>query len=187
LASHDQREEETEISHRMNLLGRKTGADEIADAALFLASGALANGTNAGTIQIAAAIPFVIDGVLYSKAITNNITIPYTAPATVYGQPSNGSFTGGPTGSTRLYGLYMDTAGAVSIVPGPIVDTAVLAAGGAALHFPASVRNLVNFGVMRVAVTSGTTFIPGTTALNAAGVTTTYLNLSQTPAEPLRS
>jgi NAD(P)-dependent dehydrogenase (short-subunit alcohol dehydrogenase family) len=44
LASHDQREEETDISHRMNLLGRKTGADEIADAALFLASGALASG-----------------------------------------------------------------------------------------------------------------------------------------------
>jgi NAD(P)-dependent dehydrogenase (short-subunit alcohol dehydrogenase family) len=44
LASHDQREEETEISHRLNLLGRKTGADEIADAALFLASGPLASG-----------------------------------------------------------------------------------------------------------------------------------------------
>ncbi len=44
LASHDQREEETEISHRLNLLGRKTGADEIADAALFLAGGALASG-----------------------------------------------------------------------------------------------------------------------------------------------
>ncbi|MCM0000003.1 MAG: SDR family oxidoreductase [Erythrobacter sp.] len=44
LASHDQREEETEISHRMNLLARKTGSDEIADAALFLASGALASG-----------------------------------------------------------------------------------------------------------------------------------------------
>lgn len=44
LASHDQREEETEISHRMNLLGRKTGADEIARAALFLASGALRSG-----------------------------------------------------------------------------------------------------------------------------------------------
>ena len=44
LASHDQREEETDISHRMNLLGRKTGADEIADAALVLAGGALASG-----------------------------------------------------------------------------------------------------------------------------------------------
>lgn len=44
LASHDQHEAETEISHRLNLLQRKTGADEIADAALFLASGALASG-----------------------------------------------------------------------------------------------------------------------------------------------
>lgn len=44
LASHDQHEAETEISHRLNLLARKTGAVEIADAALFLASGALASG-----------------------------------------------------------------------------------------------------------------------------------------------
>jgi len=44
LASHDQREEETEISHRLNLLQRKTGADEIAEAALFLADGTLASG-----------------------------------------------------------------------------------------------------------------------------------------------
>lgn len=44
LASHDQREEETEISHRLNLLQRKTGADEIAGAALFLSEGALESG-----------------------------------------------------------------------------------------------------------------------------------------------
>lgn len=45
LASHDQSEEETEVSHRLNLLQRKTGADEIAEAALFLASGALKSGS----------------------------------------------------------------------------------------------------------------------------------------------
>jgi NAD(P)-dependent dehydrogenase (short-subunit alcohol dehydrogenase family) len=45
LASHDQREEETEVSHRLNLLGRKTGADEIADAAVFLAQGTLRSGS----------------------------------------------------------------------------------------------------------------------------------------------
>lgn len=44
LASHDQHEAETEVSHRLNLLGRKTGAEEIADAALFLSRGALASG-----------------------------------------------------------------------------------------------------------------------------------------------
>ncbi|MFL0671831.1 MAG: SDR family oxidoreductase [Erythrobacter sp.] len=44
LASHDQREDETEISHRLNLLGRKTGPDEIVTAALFLASGVVKSG-----------------------------------------------------------------------------------------------------------------------------------------------
>ena len=44
LASHDQREEETEISHRLNLLQRKTGAEEIAGAALFLSQGVLESG-----------------------------------------------------------------------------------------------------------------------------------------------
>ncbi|WP_034921138.1 SDR family oxidoreductase [Erythrobacter sp. SD-21] len=44
LASHDQSEEEAEISHRMNLLTRRTSVEEVADAALFLASGVLASG-----------------------------------------------------------------------------------------------------------------------------------------------
>lgn len=44
LPSYDQTAEETEVSHRLNLLRRKTGVEEIADAALFLAQGWLASG-----------------------------------------------------------------------------------------------------------------------------------------------
>ncbi|OBX20498.1 oxidoreductase [Erythrobacter sp. QSSC1-22B] len=44
LASHDQAEAETEISHRLNLLKRKTAPEEIASAALFLAQGWMASG-----------------------------------------------------------------------------------------------------------------------------------------------
>lgn len=44
LPSHDQDPAETEMSHRMNLLERKTDAEEVADAALFLAEGSLASG-----------------------------------------------------------------------------------------------------------------------------------------------
>ena len=44
LASHDQSEAETEVSHRLNLLGRKTTKEEIAEAALFLADAALKSG-----------------------------------------------------------------------------------------------------------------------------------------------
>lgn len=44
LASHDQDPAEAEASHRMNLLGRRTGADEVAEAAWFLATGPLESG-----------------------------------------------------------------------------------------------------------------------------------------------
>jgi NAD(P)-dependent dehydrogenase (short-subunit alcohol dehydrogenase family) len=44
LPSHDQSEAEAEQSHRLNLLARRTGADEVAEAALFLAEGPLASG-----------------------------------------------------------------------------------------------------------------------------------------------
>lgn len=44
LASHDQTEAETEVSHRMNLLARRTTPQDIAEAALFLSGGWLASG-----------------------------------------------------------------------------------------------------------------------------------------------
>ncbi len=45
LASHDQTAQEAEHSHRLNLLKRRTAADEIASAALFMAEGTLATGS----------------------------------------------------------------------------------------------------------------------------------------------
>ena len=45
LASHDQSEDETDISHKLNLLGRKTAPGEIVEAAKFLATGALKSGS----------------------------------------------------------------------------------------------------------------------------------------------
>ncbi|MEZ0133709.1 MULTISPECIES: SDR family oxidoreductase [Novosphingobium] len=44
LASHDQNEAEAEISHRMNLLGRRATPEDVAGAALFLAGGWLDSG-----------------------------------------------------------------------------------------------------------------------------------------------
>lgn len=44
LASHDQTEDEAHVSHRLNPLGRRTEAGEIAQAAVFLAEGWLASG-----------------------------------------------------------------------------------------------------------------------------------------------
>ena len=44
LPSHDQSEAEAEVSHCLNLLGRRTDVREVADACLFLAQGHLASG-----------------------------------------------------------------------------------------------------------------------------------------------
>ncbi|MFC0204178.1 SDR family oxidoreductase [Novosphingobium soli] len=44
LASHDQSEAEADVSHRMNLLGRRATPEDVAGAALFLAGGWLASG-----------------------------------------------------------------------------------------------------------------------------------------------
>ncbi len=165
----------------MDNLGLSQGA------CMALASAALAAGTNAGTIKTAVIVPYVIDGVFYSRAIVDNVSIAVNLAAPGFGAPSNGSFTGAVGGSTRLYGLYLDAAGAISVVPGPVASTAALAAGQAPLQFPQQIRGRCFFGALRVAVTAGTTFIPGTTALNAAGVTATFLNMATLPAEPLRA
>ncbi len=161
-----------------------------AGATWALNSGALAAGTTAGTIKSTVAINFVVDGQFYNKAITDNIAISFSGPSVYQAAAGgvggmNGGFTGGTNGSTRLYLLVMNTAGAVSIVPGPIVDTAELAAGRVALQFPDAPLNTAVFGALRIAVTANTGFVPGTTALAAAGVTATFLNLATVPANPL--
>ena len=154
-----------------------------------LNSGALAAGTAAGTVKTTVAINFVLDGMFYSKSITDNIAISYSGP-TVYQAPTgvgsiNGGFTGGTGGATRLYLLGLSATGALTLVPSEIVATAELAAGTSALEFPDAPVGFCPIGAMRVAVTANTTFVPGTTALAASGVTTTFLNLSTVPSNPL--
>jgi hypothetical protein len=153
---------------------------------LCFTSGGLTGGTNAGTIQTAATITYTINGEFKSKSATNNISIAYVGPQ-VYGETGAGAFTGQVGGSTRLYAVYLDGSGGFSVLPGAIANTARLAAGAEALQFPGTQRDKACCGVVRVAVTANTTFVPGVTALNAAGVTVSYMNLSSIPGEPLRA
>lgn len=157
---------------------------------MALNSGALAEGTNANTIQIAAAINYVIDGRFFSKSITDNIAISYSGPSVYQAaaggiQSVNGGFIGGVNGSTRIYGIFLDAAGAVSILPGPIVDSAELAAGRVALQWPDAPAGVCPIGGLRIALTAGVSFTPGQTDLGAANVTDTFYNLADMPANPL--
>lgn len=154
---------------------------------LNLVSAALA--AAAGNINLNIAVgtnAHIIDGQFFTRAANASIAWPVAAAA-VFSTPNNGAFTGGVSGSTRLYGLYMDVSGNLSVVAGPVVDSLELSGGRAPLQFTPNVRNRVCFGFVRVAVTSGTTFIPSVTAQNAAGVTTTYLNVAAIPGSPLQS
>lgn len=159
-------------------------------ATLALAAAGLAEGTNANTIKTVNTVPFVIDGRFYSKSATDNIAISYSG-ATVYQaaaggvQAINGSFIGGVNGSTRIYGIFLNASGAVSILPGQIVDSVDLAAGRAALPFPDAPAGVCPIGALRVALTAGTAFTPGATDLSASGVTGTFYDLADMPANPL--
>lgn len=157
---------------------------------MALNSGGLAEGTNANTIQIAAAVNYVIDGRFYSKAITDNIAISYSGPSVYQAaaggiQAVNGGFTGGVNGSTRIYGIYLDTAGAVSILPGPIVDNVELANGRIALQWPDAPAGVCPIGALRIGLTAGVAFTPGQVDLSASNVTDTFYNLADMPANPL--
>lgn len=152
-------------------------------------SGALAAGTTAGTVKTTAAINYILNGSFYQKAITDNMSIAFSGPS-VYQAPTgvgsvNGSFTGGSNGSTRLYLLTLDASGNLAVVPGPIVDSAELAAGRVPLQFPDNAFTTCPIGALRIAVTAGTTFTPGATSLSASGVTASFINLADVPAQPL--
>jgi hypothetical protein len=155
-----------------------------------LNSGALAAGTTAGTVKTTVAVTYALDGRFYSKAITDNIAISYSGSSVYQAaaggiQAVNGAFSGGVNGSTRLYLLNLDASGNVTILPGAIVDSAELAAGRVALQFPDTPNGVCTFGAMRIAVTAGTMFTPGTTSLAASGVTASFINLATAPANPL--
>ena len=117
-------------------------------------SGGLAEGTNAGTMQIARAINYTIDGQMYNKAVTDNIAM--TAQTA---QADN---------TYRRYLVEINSSGTVSTLAGTAASTA------AAAKWPArsSSGKAVIGGVL--IATSGGTFTMGTTDLSAAGITDTW-------------
>lgn len=115
-----------------------------------------AEGTNATTIKTVNAIDYCIDGVIFTKAATDNIAFTATAQQAV--------------STFCLYLFSIDSAGTVTVTKGTELgtDTAVL---------PARPASSAVIGAVKVATDGATTFTGGTTDLGAAGITDTYLNL----------
>jgi len=134
----------------------------------------LAEGTNANTIKTVAATNYAINGLMYTKAVTDNIAM--TAAATQ------------PELTTCLYVVGANAAGTVSIVKGIEQLTADLVSGAKVLQFPTGRSPLVcPLGYFKVVTAAATTFTSGTTDLSASGVTATYQDVFQLPPAPLLS
>lgn len=133
-----------------------------------LANAVLAEGTNAGTLKTTAATSFNINGLLYSKAATDNITI--TAGAVQADL------------TTCMYLVTIETDGDVVVTKG----TEQLTGSGKDLLWPAIPANSAVLGAIKV-VTSGATFTAGTTDLGAGTVTDTYYNYMTPPTFVLQA
>lgn len=156
-------------------------------------SAALAIATTVALVKTAATLNYTIDGQFFSKAATDNI--PFATQFT--SQTYNVAPAAQPINTTALYGVYIDGAGNVTFVQGRASSTADLASGAVSLQFPTQSdiqtpaagvpRGRACLGFVRVANASAAVFVFGTTALNTAGLTVTYINTSTVPGEPLRS
>ena len=115
-------------------------------------SGAIAIGGTTTEGEIAAAIDYCIDGVLYHKAIADDLFV-------------HTDLTVQAIGATKWYALCMDASGAGSIIQ------------GTATALPVIPDNLCIVGALKIVNTSSV-FTPATTAHTTV---TTYYNLSCVP------
>lgn len=132
-----------------------------------LSDGGAGIGTTTSKVRSTATILYTINGEFKSKASTDDL---WTLTGAVI-----------PAGQKRTYLLLLDTAGTATVAAS---DT-VLVAGTVTL--PAWPAGKAVVGSVTVSNGSGGNFTPGTTALNAASITTTYYDgvpAAMLPAAP---
>jgi hypothetical protein len=126
-----------------------------------LSSAALAIGTTTSKVKSVAAVIAVVNGAFTaSKGATDDEWTLGVA----------GSNTNVATGFSQKYLLLRDAAGT------PTVQEGIQAASLAAVTFGPMPASKCCIGVLNVVNASGAPFIPGTTLLGAAGITSTFTN-----------
>lgn len=145
------------------------------------------NAGGAATVKSTGAIVYTIGGVLYTIAAlaAKAITVTHRADgsAVTTADPSYVQ----PAETTVTYVLAVDAAGSVAVVQGSYAGQSITykadkskvltGTGG----IPALPAGYCPIGAIKVKTAAATTFTPGTTALDAAGLTVTFTDLSQLP------
>ena len=118
----------------------------------------LAEGTNANTIQAATAFDYCINGIIYTKAITDNIAMTAAAVQNI---------------STHcMYLVSIDSAGVVTTTKGVEAKTTE------DIFLPSTPAGDCPLGAFKIVTDGSTTFTSGTTDLGAAGITDTFWDLT---------
>lgn len=162
-----------------------------------LSKGVLAiNAAGAATVKTTNAILYSADGILLSKAALAAQSIAPTHGASVAGDSVAGSSYIQPANTTVYYVLAVNAAGTVAVVQGnylgqvptldPTKGVGALAAIGTSAKGDGSVPNppdgYTAFGIIKVTTDGSTTFTPGTTLLDAAGLAVAYFDVCLLPS-----
>lgn len=162
-----------------------------------LIKGVLAiNGAGAATVKTTSALSYTVDGVYYNKnaLAAQSLAPTHDAFGGAIGGQNLPSFVQ-PAGSTVYYLLSLDAAGNVYVSQGTYAGQSLIypdkqrqfAGTGNVPAEPKATAagvllNTCPIGMVKVATGPATTFTPGTTALDAAGLTVTYFDLEYVPS-----
>jgi hypothetical protein len=139
-------------------------------------AGLTVGGTSTGVAIVApngAGVDYCIDGVLYHKADAATVAITAATAQAV--------------STTCIYLVCLDASGNLTTVKGTDVTTTDISGGDEVITFPEPTASSCPIGYIRVATNASTTFTAGTTALDAAGITDTYVDLFSLPSRPISS
>lgn len=145
------------------------------------------NAASAATVKSTGAIIYTIGGVFYTAAALANKAITVTHRADGSAVTAKDAAYVQPAGTTAVYVLALNAAGTLAVVQGSYAGQSitfsadkskVITGTGAAPSLPAGYCPI---GAIKVKTAAGTTFTPATTALDAAGLTVTFTDLSQLP------
>ena len=139
--------------------------------------GVLAIDANTENVQTTVIITYSIRGIMYTKAAVAEIDISALGGL---------SSTALADGYTQIFGLALNAAGTITVVPGDQVLTADITAGTKIAHWPSAIDDAtVLFGAVKVVNATGSAFTFGTTGLDTSGITDTYYDLSVSSFEDL--
>lgn len=157
---------------RLNDIG--TAAVRFAIANYNAGKAGLTTGTTTTAVKTVAATNYTINGIFYTKAITDNMAI------TTATGPVNGSVSTyvQPTNTTAYYVVCLNAAGALSVVQGSYAGQNL---GGGAIgdgSIPDVPSTVCAIGVFKL-ITTTAAFTIGTTAITSAAVgTATFYDIS---------